>query len=132
MDIRIKRIYAPPSRTDGARVLIDHIWPRGIRKSEARLALWLKEVAPSTSLRRWFGHRPERWREFRMRYLAELAKRPKVVEILCTLVRKRRVTLLYAAHNEKQNNAVALAGYLRKVARRKPIVRYSTIEGSEP
>jgi uncharacterized protein YeaO (DUF488 family) len=107
--IRVKRIYDPPDRQDGLRVLVDRIWPRGVRKGEARVDLWLKDVAPSTELRRWFGHDPERWVEFRRRYRTELKERPDVLALLRDKARRGRVTLLFAAGDPERNNAVALA-----------------------
>lgn len=109
--LRIKRIYAPPSGDDGQRVLVDRIWPRGVRRDEAALTLWLKEIAPSTPLRKWFGHDPARWTEFGKRYRQELDANPAVGE-LRALIDKGAVTLLYAASDEKHNHALALARYL--------------------
>lgn len=109
--VRIKRIYAPPSGDDGQRVLVDRIWPRGVRRDEAALTLWLKEIAPSTALRKWFGHDPARWTEFGKRYRQELDANPAVGELLA-LIDKGAVTLLYAASDEAHNHALALADYL--------------------
>lgn len=112
-DIRIKRVYDPPQEQDGARVLVDRLWPRGLSKEAAALTLWLKEAAPSPELRTWFGHDPARWDEFRRRYLAELADGDRAALVqLAGLARRGAVTLLYAAHDTEHNNAVALAGYL--------------------
>lgn len=118
-EIRAKRIYDPPEPTDGARVLVDRIWPRGVRKEAVALTLWLKEVAPSTGLRQWFGHAPERWDEFRHRYAAELDNNIEGVRRLRDLASGGRLTLLFAARDLEHNNAVALAEYLS--ARSKPI-----------
>jgi len=115
-DIHLKRIYAPRDSHDGLRVLIDRIWPRGVAKAEAGIDLWLKEVAPSTALRKWFGHRPARWPEFRSRYLAELARSPDA-DRLRALCGGGVVTLLYAAKDEAHNNAVVLAEHLRSGSR---------------
>lgn len=112
--LRIKRIYEPASPNDGARVLIDRVWPRGISKDAADLSSWLKDVAPSTKLRKWFGHAPVRWTEFRRRYHRELDANGAAIENLRNLLRKRRVTLLYGARDEKHNHAVALADYIRR------------------
>ena len=109
--LRIKRIYAPPSEADGQRVLVDRIWPRGVRRDEAALTLWLREIAPSTPLRKWFGHDPVRWTEFGKRYWQELDANPAVGE-LRALIDKGTVTLLYAASDEKHNHALVLARYL--------------------
>jgi uncharacterized protein YeaO (DUF488 family) len=113
-DLAVKRIYEPPAPDDGQRVLVDRIWPRGVRKENAALTLWLKDIAPSDDLRTWFGHRPERWAEFQQRYAAELDGNGEAVAQLRSLLREGKVTLLYGAHDEAHNNAVALAGYLRQ------------------
>jgi len=112
-DLMVKRIYEPPAADDGQRVLVDRIWPRGVSKEEAALALWLKEIAPSDELRKWFGHQAARWAEFQKRYRAELDGNGEAVAQLRGLLRHGKVTLLYGAHDEAHNNAVALAGYLR-------------------
>jgi uncharacterized protein YeaO (DUF488 family) len=112
-ELRIKRIYEPASRDDGQRVLVDRVWPRGVTKEAAALDLWLKEIAPSTALRKWFGHDPARWVEFRRRYGAELDANAAVKQ-LRELMRKGRVTLLYSARDAEHNQAVALMDYLRK------------------
>ena len=106
--VRIKRAYAPASREDGTRVLIDRLWPRGVTKERLALDLWLKEAAPSDSLRRWFGHKPERWESFATRYRAELAQHPDVLEVLEDLCRRGPVTLVYGARDEQRNDAVVL------------------------
>ncbi|RNJ45209.1 hypothetical protein B5V01_02815 [Mesorhizobium erdmanii] len=111
-DIAVKRIYETPDNADGQRVLVDRIWPRGVSKEHAALALWLKEIAPSDDLRKWFGHEPQRWAEFRERYGAELDGNGEAVAQLRDLLRHGKVTLLYGAHDEAHNNAVALTGYL--------------------
>ncbi|MCA0003225.1 MULTISPECIES: DUF488 domain-containing protein [unclassified Mesorhizobium] len=112
-EIAVKRVYEPPSPDDGQRVLVDRVWPRGVSKEHAALALWLKDIAPSTDLRKWFGHEPERWAEFQKRYRAELEGNGEAVAQLRALLRDGKVTLLYGAHDAAHNNAVALAGYLR-------------------
>jgi uncharacterized protein YeaO (DUF488 family) len=109
--IRIKRVYDPPSPEDGRRVLVDRLWPRGLTKAEAHVDDWLKEVAPSNELRRWFGHDPERWTEFRRRYREELHGNP-ALEQLKRMAAEGPLTLLYAARDETRNNAVALAELL--------------------
>ncbi|HEX6959243.1 MAG TPA: DUF488 domain-containing protein [Ferrovibrio sp.] len=113
MRLAIKRIYEPPAASDGARILVDRVWPRGVSKEKAALTLWLKEIAPSTALRKWFGHDPARWNEFRRRYHAELAANKEAIAQLRAVAAKGPVTLLYSAHDEKHNQAVALAEYLR-------------------
>jgi len=111
--ITIKRCYEPPSPTDGARFLVDRLWPRGGRKEAIRLTGWVQEVAPSQKLRKWFGHDPGRWDEFRKRYFAELtAKRDAWMPIL-EAATKGNVTLLFSAHDSEHNNAVALKEFLR-------------------
>ena len=112
--VRIKRIYEPASPEDGARLLVDRVWPRGITKEAAALTMWIKEVAPSTALRKWFGHDPARWPEFHRCYLDELAANTPAVDRIRDYIEAGRTTLLYAAHDPAHNNAVALADYLRK------------------
>lgn len=113
-EVAIKRVYEPPSDSDGQRVLVDRLWPRGLSKDKADVALWLKEIAPSTELRKWFGHDPEKWPEFQKRFRAELDDNAEAVKELRGLIAKGKVTLLYSAHDEKHNNAVVLAEYLEK------------------
>lgn len=110
--LHIKRIYDPASAEDGTRILVDRVWPRGLRKADARLDVWLKEVAPSTGLRKWFGHDPARWAEFRQRYAAELDGNPQPVNALRDLLAAGPVTLLYAARDPEHNHAVVLRDYL--------------------
>jgi uncharacterized protein YeaO (DUF488 family) len=112
-DIRIKRAYEPPDKDDGVRVLVDRLWPRGLRKERAAVTLWLKEVAPSTELRKWFGHDPARWTEFNRRYRAELAHNDEAVARLAELAVRGPLTLLYAAHDTEHNHALVLIDYLR-------------------
>ncbi|MER8498205.1 DUF488 domain-containing protein [Mesorhizobium sp. M1312] len=112
LDIKVKRIYEPPSPGDGQRVLIDRVWPRGVGKEDAALTLWLKNIAPSAELRKWFGHEPTRWMEFQQRYRGELDRNSDAVGQLRAVLDNGRVTLLYAAQDELHNNAVALADYL--------------------
>ena len=112
MAVTIKRIYEPAVPADGTRILVDRLWPRGVSKARAKLAFWMKDVAPSPKLRVWFGHRPERFGEFSRRYQRELARNPAVGE-LRKLVRRKRVTLLYGAHDPKINHAVVLQSILR-------------------
>jgi uncharacterized protein YeaO (DUF488 family) len=112
--VRIKRVYLPPDEADGQRVLVDRIWPRGVSKSEAHIDVWLKDVGPSSALRKWFGHDPAHWSEFRRRYTAELDTAPDAVGELRRLLAKGPVTLLYGAHDEAHNQAVVLRDYLEK------------------
>lgn len=113
-DIQVRRIYEAPSPEDGARVLVDRLWPRGVSKERAALDLWLKDIAPSTELRQWFGHEPARWTGFRERYRAELEANPACVAQLETLARKGRLTLLFGARDTEHNEAVVLADYLQE------------------
>jgi uncharacterized protein YeaO (DUF488 family) len=110
--VKIKRIYEPAVVADGTRVLVDRLWPRGVSKARAKLAFWMKDVAPTPKLRVWFGHRPERFSEFVRRYKKELARNPAVGE-LRKLARRERVTLLYGAHDPKINHAAVLQSILR-------------------
>jgi uncharacterized protein YeaO (DUF488 family) len=113
MAFTIKRIYETPSPKDGVRVLVDRLWPRGIKKSDAHLTSWMKDVAPSPELRVWFGHKPERFAEFRERYEAELLGNPALAE-LRKLGKGKTVTLLYAARDPAVNHAVVLQSILRR------------------
>jgi uncharacterized protein YeaO (DUF488 family) len=110
--IKIKRVYDAPSSGDGKRILIDRLWPRGVKKDDARIDAWMKDVAPSDGLRKWFGHDPEKWGEFKARFFAELKNRKDLVDQLAGMARKGRVTLLYGSKEERFNNAVALKEYL--------------------
>ena len=112
--IRIKRIYDAPARTDGFRVLVDRLWPRGIRKDAAKLDAWVREVAPSPKLRAWFGHDPQRWTEFRKRYRAELRKHTADLKALQARAAAGPLTLLYAARDPEHNHALVLQEVLRK------------------
>ncbi|MDE1931594.1 MAG: DUF488 domain-containing protein [Alphaproteobacteria bacterium] len=126
-DVNLKRAYDPPSSRDGTRILVDRLWPRGIKKAKARIDLWLKDVAPSTALRKWFGHDPARWSEFRRRYRAELKRRPEAFAQLRALARQGRITLVFGARDARRNQAVVLksmlAGRGAKRARRAVPVR---------
>jgi uncharacterized protein YeaO (DUF488 family) len=115
--IRIKRIYEPSSQADGYRVLVDRLWPRGIKKEDAHIHIWEKEVAPSQELRKWFGHDPEKWAGFRKKYLAELMGSDAIGHLAEELRQHKTVTLLYGAHDEEHNNAVVLREYLEKGAK---------------
>ncbi|HSF34335.1 MAG TPA: DUF488 family protein [Candidatus Tectomicrobia bacterium] len=110
--IRVKRIYTPYQPDDGARFLVDRLWPRGITRGALQLTGWLKEVGPSDGLRRWFGHDAQKWREFRRRYFAELDSKPEAWQPLWEAAQRGVVTLLYSARDAEHNNAVALKGYL--------------------
>jgi len=110
----VKRAYEPPASTDGCRVLVDRIWPRGVSKDALRLDAWVREVAPSSRLRSWFGHDPARWDEFRRRYGAELDARPEAVARLVEACGRARATLVFGARDPDHNNAVALLEYLAR------------------
>lgn len=112
--IKIKRAYESPAKTDGLRILVDRVWPRGITKQKLKLHEWEKEVAPSTSLRKWFGHDPKRWIEFKRRYRAELKNQRAEMRQLKTLSTKHTVTLVYGAKDEIHNQAAALKEFLSK------------------
>ncbi|MDO5528801.1 MAG: DUF488 family protein [Paracoccus sp. (in: a-proteobacteria)] len=112
MDIAIKRAYEAAGQSDGSRVLVDRLWPRGVSKAKADLAEWAKDIAPSDELRAWYGHDPAKWAEFRRRYFAELSEKPEAVDALRAMAREGRLTLVYASREEKLNNAAALRDYL--------------------
>ena len=118
--IRIKRTYEPRARGDGRRILVERLWPRGMKKEALQMYAWMKEVAPSTQLRNWFGHRPERWEEFRRRYRRELRVNDDALSSIRGASKRGTVTLLYSAHDVEHNGAVVLREYLieRSRARR--------------
>ena len=110
--IKTKRIYEEPSPDDGVRILVDRLWPRGIRRAEAQVDRWLKDIGPSTALRKWFGHDPARWDEFKRRYFEELDQKGAVVKELRTTAAGQTITLLFGATDTRCNNAVCLREYL--------------------
>ena len=110
--IKLKRVYDKRTSTDGVRYLVERLWPRGITKASLRLDGWLKDAAPSTELRKWFSHDPEKWTEFQRRYFAELGRAPEACEPILLAARKGTVTLLYSSHDTEHNNAVALREYI--------------------
>ncbi len=113
--IRIKRIYENPMETDGFRILIDRLWPRGISKEKAKIGLWLKEIAPSDELRKWFSHDPEKWTDFKKKYKLELANNLESLKIIKEIIKKEKtITFLYAAKDEEHNNAIVLKEFLKK------------------
>ncbi len=112
--IKLKRAYEKPARDDGERILVERLWPRGLTKLQARIDLWLKDVAPSTELRRWFGHDPDKWDEFRRRYQKELKDRDDLIELLKRKAKAGTITLIYAARDEEHNGALVLKGFLQK------------------
>ncbi|MDQ2860879.1 MAG: DUF488 domain-containing protein [Pseudomonadota bacterium] len=107
-NVKLKRAYEPPASGDGVRVLVDRLWPRGVSKKDAALDQWMKEIAPSTELRKWFGHDPDRWEEFGRRYAAELHVSEELLGQFRALARQGPVTLVYSAHDEAHNDAVVL------------------------
>jgi uncharacterized protein YeaO (DUF488 family) len=112
MTLKLKRAYETASKADGTRVLVDRLWPRGVSKKAARIDLWLKDIAPSTELRKWFGHDPEKWSQFKKKYFRELDANADAVDQLRKLIRGGTVTLVYGAKDEEHNDAVALKEYL--------------------
>lgn len=114
MQIRLKRAYDEPSKQDGTRILVDRVWPRGLKKEHAGIDQWVREVAPSTELRKWFGHDPDKWSEFKRRYFRELDRNAGAVEELKRLAGDGRTTLVFSARDERHNNAVALKEYLEQ------------------
>jgi|SRR5581483_2075788 len=122
--IRLKRVYEPESPDDGVRYLVERLWPRGIKKTSLHADDWLKDAAPSTELRKWFNHDPERWQEFRSKYFAELKQHPDAWTPILDAAHKGTVTLLYSSHDEVHNNAAALKEYIeRKLARSRAKVK---------
>ena len=111
--LKLKRAYDPVSRADGRRFLVERLWPRGLSKATLRVEAWLKEVGPSTDLRKWFNHDPEKWPVFRTRYFRELDARPEVWQPILSAARRGTVTLVYSSHDTRHNNAVALQEYLQ-------------------
>ena len=114
MKLRIKRVYEKPSKEDGKRILVDRLWPRGLTKEKAAVDLWLKEIAPSTELRKWFGHDPEKWKEFQKKYHRELKNNVEQVSVLKEQLTEGLVTLLYGAKDEEHNEALVLKEWLSK------------------
>ena len=112
--IQTRRVYEPATPEDGARLLVDRLWPRGVRKEKLELAGWLKEVAPGDALRKWFKHDPAKWSEFQRRYAAELERNPQAWQPILEAARKGTVTLLFAAKDAEHNNAVALKAFLER------------------
>lgn len=115
MAIHIKRVYEPSTEADGYRILVDRLWARGLSKEKAQIDLWLKEIAPSNELRKWYRHDPEKWHEFKNRYFAEIQSKPDLVEQLLAEVRKGKVTFLFSSKEEKLNNAVALKEFVESI-----------------
>jgi uncharacterized protein YeaO (DUF488 family) len=111
-NIKLKRAYERPAADDGTRVLIDRLWPRGVRKVDAAIDQWVKDIAPSTALRKWFGHDPARWQEFRTRYAAEIQEHSEQLDRLRALAKEGPITLVFSAHDEIHNDAVVLRDFL--------------------
>jgi uncharacterized protein YeaO (DUF488 family) len=119
--VKLKRAYEPVAADDGMRVLIDRLWPRGVKKADAAIDQWVKDIAPSTVLRKWFGHDPSRWAEFRRRYAVEVHRHPEQVSELRALARQGQITLVFSARDEVHNDAVVLRAFLLgRETRRKP------------
>ena len=117
--VRLKRAYERPSLADGTRVLVDRLWPRGLSKLDVAADLWLRDAAPSSELRRWYGHDPRRWRQFSRKYRGELARQPEVLELLDDLRRRTPVTLIFGAHDARHSHAVVLREVLEHRVRQK-------------
>ena len=111
-ELRLKRVYEAPHKDDGTRILVDRLWPRGLTKEKAKVDLWLKEIAPSTELRKWFAHDPKKWRSFRERYQTELKHHPDQVKLLKTKASEGTVTLIYGARDQEHNEALVLKEFL--------------------
>jgi len=111
MNIKIKRVYEKPEKEDGYRILVDRLWPRGLTKEKANVDLWLKGIAPTTELRKWFGHEPAKWNNFKKKYVAELKENKEPVSVLKEKMKKGTVTLLYGAKDEEHNEALVLLHY---------------------
>lgn len=114
MKINIKRVYEPASKEDGVRILVERLWPRGVKKEELQMDFWLKEVAPSTELRKWFSHDPAKWKQFQTKYFAELNENTDALEQIELALRNGIITLLYSSKDTEHNNAVCLKKYLEK------------------
>lgn len=121
--IKLKRAYEPAAREDGTRFLVERLWPRGVKKHALPLDAWLKDVAPSTELRQWFGHDPAKWPEFQRRYRTELNRNAGALEPILKAMRRGRVTLLYSSHDQEHNNAVVLKVYVESYLERRQRVQ---------
>ena len=123
--VTLKRAYDPVAATDGKRILVERLWPRGLSKDSLKLDGWVREIAPTTELRKWFGHDPAKWRQFRIRYFRELDSQPELWRSIVSLARRGTVTLVYSSHDEEHNNAVALREYLQLKTRLRARLRRS-------
>lgn len=108
MSIKVKRVYEQPDKRDGMRILVDRLWPRGLTKEKASIDLWLKDIAPSTELRKWFGHDPAKWKQFQTRYRTELGKKKDSIKLLKQKSKEQDVTLVYGARDQEHNEALVL------------------------
>ena len=115
-ELKLKRVYEPPHKDDGTRILVDRLWPRGLTKEKAKVDLWLKEIAPSTELRKWFGHDPKKWRSFRERYQTELKHHSDQLKLLKSKAKEGTVTLIYGARDQEHNEALVLKEFLERMA----------------
>jgi uncharacterized protein YeaO (DUF488 family) len=120
-NVKLKRAYEPPAAEDGTRILVDRLWPRGIKKADAAIDLWMKDVAPSTGLRQWFGHETDRWQEFRRRYVDELRHKSNLLDELRALARRGPITLVFGAHDQTHNDAVVLREFLLAGSANSPV-----------
>jgi uncharacterized protein YeaO (DUF488 family) len=116
--IKVKRIYDLPVSEDGTRILVDRLWPRGLKKEKAKVDLWLKDIAPSDKLRKWFSHDPVKWSEFKKRYFKELDRKRETVDLMIEKAKQEHVTLLFGAKEERFNNAVALKQYIEVIGKK--------------
>ena len=114
MSIKLKRAYEKPEKSDGFRILVERLWPRGVAKAKAKIGLWMKDIAPSTELRKWYSHNVEKWPEFKLRYKQELKANRDLVAELKNIAHEKDVTFIYAAHDEEHNSAVVLKEYIGK------------------
>ena len=121
IEIRVKRVYEEPEESDGRRILVDRLWARGLSKEKAKVDVWVKDIAPSTELRRWYGHDPNKWTEFKSRYAAELESNPGQVEEILGEIQAGIVTFLYSSKEEQLNNAVALKEYIESIIHDKAV-----------
>ena len=115
--LKVKRVYVLPDKSDGLRILVDRLWPRGLNKSKAKIDLWLKEIAPTDGLCQWFAHDPKKWAEFKERYFQELSAKKELVQTIIDCAKKGTATLLFSAKDESHNNALALKEYLSEKAK---------------
>jgi uncharacterized protein YeaO (DUF488 family) len=111
-EVKIKRIYEPPAKEDGFRILVDRLWPRGLSKEKAKIDFWLKEIAPSDKLRKWYGHDPKKWTTFRDKYFEELRDKDELVNLILKKTKEGMITFLYSSKEKKVNNATALKEYI--------------------